>query len=316
MLVDGPSWVPNWSASAPRRLEYSSVSSGISRASARYLAPNILEADGVHCATVLAVTEPPAWKAKDALRGFHEWALKYLYKETPYITGETLENALVLALSANLVKERCPSYSFVLATQELKDMVFKNINKCAGVLDLDKSSVRALTDATGVARGRKFIVTREGYIGLGPTAAQPGDYICVLLGSNDAVFLRPNTAGSPGIFQVVGSGYIHGLSDAAALLGTIPVPWTVHVDDDDVGEYRHRFFNSVTGQYHSLSEDPRLEPLSTEWERVPRDRTAEDPPVYEVFRNKSNGEEMNSDPRMLPKALMARGVCLQKFQLT
>ncbi|KAF2491615.1 HET-domain-containing protein [Lophium mytilinum] len=312
MLAGSASWIPNWSAPAGKRLGYSSVSSGASRASARYLAPNVLEVDGVHCATVSVVTEPPAWKVEDALRDFQAWALDSLYQTTPYITGESREDAFVLALGGNLVKERCPAYSFALPTQKLKDLVFENISNRANNCHIDPASVRALKHAIGIVWGGRFLTTREGYIGLGPMAAQPGDYVCVLLGSNDQMLLRPHPAGS---FQVVGSVYVHGLSDATALLGPIPAPWTVHVDDDDAGEYRHRFFNSITGQHHSLSEDPRLEPLPPEWEHVPRDRTAEDPPVFETFRNKMTGEEMNSDPRMLPDALRKRGVPLQTFQL-
>jgi hypothetical protein len=61
--------------------------------------------------------------------------------------------------------------------------------------------------------------------------------------------------------------------------------------------------------------DPWLGPLPPEWECFPRERTNNDPKIYEGFRNKVTGEVMNSDPRKLPEALEARGVKLETFHL-
>jgi hypothetical protein len=44
-------------------------------------------------------------------------------------------------------------------------------------------------------------------------------------------------------------------------------------------------------------------------------RTPYDPIVMAVFKNTETGEIMKSDPRMLPEALIARGVKLENIRL-
>lgn len=74
-----------------------------------------------------------------------------------------------------------------------------------------------------------------------------------------------------------------------------------------------RYFNPSTGVV--IEEDPRLDPLPPEWERVQADRTPDDPVACALFKNKVTGEVMNSDPRLLLEALAQRGVDLKTFQL-
>ncbi|TGO20288.1 hypothetical protein BPAE_0314g00100 [Botrytis paeoniae] len=66
-----------------------------------------------------------------------------------------------------------------------------------------------------------FIATEEGYIWIGQLGVEEGDCVCVLLGTELPMILRP----TPFVdFLVVGSYFIHGLVDGEALLGPIPSP--------------------------------------------------------------------------------------------
>jgi hypothetical protein len=105
---------------------------------------------------------------------------------------------------------------------------------------------------------------------------------------------------------------MHGLGDAVSLLGPLPAETIVRVYCRRQ-RLDHRFFSSSTGL--ETTEDPRLPPLSSEWERFEREWTPDDPEPCTWFRNTVTGEEINSDPRMLPEALKARGVSLRTFQL-
>jgi hypothetical protein len=115
-------------------------------------------------------------------------------------------------------------------------------------------------------------------------------------------------------YSVVGEGLVYGFHDAICLLGPLPKPWDVRLALDLTGEATlYRFYNTETGQ--STEEDPRLCPLQG-WERLHSDRTADDPEIFQAFRNLSTGDIINSDPRMSEDALRSKGVPLLTFPLT
>ena len=81
-----------------------------------------------------------------------------------------------------------------------------------------------------------------------------------------------------------------------------------------VWRYTYLFYNPTTDEL--TREDPRLEP-HPDWERVEQTMPLEqdDPEVCDFFRNKRTGEVMDSDPRISPEALEARGVKLRTFAI-
>lgn len=118
---------------------------------------------------------------------------------------------------------------------------------------------------------------------------------------------------STSTYQVVGSCYIHGLSDAEPLLGPLPDPWEFRVRVGDTGRRVHYFHNLTTGEDSPF--DPRLGTLDPGWEHceVEEERSEAERVVW--FRNRDRGEVLNSDPRMLIGALRRRGVEVEKIQL-
>ncbi|EON70018.1 hypothetical protein W97_09284 [Coniosporium apollinis CBS 100218] len=191
--------------------------------------------------------------------------------------------------------------------QEAREFFLTKISASRGPIDLSSINDQHHYDWV---RKRTLVTTEEGYIGLGLAGAQPGDCVCVFPGCNTPMLLR---LGSSEQYQVVGECYIHGLMDSESLLGRLPNPWRVRLGWESGGIYLGRYYNSSTGVL--TEEDPRLDSLPVEWERVQADRTPDDPLVFALFRNKVTGEVMNSDPRLLPEALKERGVDLKTFQL-
>jgi len=94
------------------------------------------------------------------------------------------------------------------------------------------------------------------------TDITPGDIICVFLGCEKPVVLRPEPEGH---FLLVGDSFVYGLNDTRAFLGPLPKPWIVQIKyhPRTCERFVHYFFNSDTGE--STAEDPRLSP-DPDWE--------------------------------------------------
>jgi hypothetical protein len=97
-----------------------------------------------------------------------------------------------------------------------------------------------------------------------------------------------------------------------ALLGPLPKPWIAKREFGPFLVWQPRFYNSDTLEAVGLEGDPRLGPVSDDWENLEND----DPHRIQKWKNKTTGETINSDPRLLPQALIERGVKLQTFALT
>ena len=68
-------------------------------------------------------------------------------------------------------------------------------------------------------RNRRFFVTEQGQMGLGPRLMRPGDLVCVLLGSEVPFILREVGGGDSGDgwYELVGECYCHGIMDGEAV---------------------------------------------------------------------------------------------------
>jgi hypothetical protein len=65
-------------------------------------------------------------------------------------------------------------------------------------------------DMSLACEGRSFIITEQGYYGLGPWITQPGDICCILLGANVPFVLRKMDDST---YKLVGECYVHGVMD-------------------------------------------------------------------------------------------------------
>jgi hypothetical protein len=108
---------------------------------------------------------------------------------------------------------------------ELWTGVSSGTRKYVRMYDNNKRSYFMFEESVYTAiQNRKFFVTREGYLGLGPREMQVGDEVYVLHGSNVPFVLRPKSrppideSYNPPypIFSLVGACYLHGIMDGEA----------------------------------------------------------------------------------------------------
>ena len=106
-----------------------------------------------------------------------------------------------------------------------------------------------LPQARSVIRGRSFFTTNDGYIGLAPIATKPGDQVCILLGCQSPLVLRPCGDGS---HRVVGECYIDGFMDGAACLGPLPSKWQlVWRYFKEYSRHYRAFLDHQTGEFRT-----------------------------------------------------------------
>ncbi|CCT64715.1 related to heterokaryon incompatibility protein [Fusarium fujikuroi] len=314
-----PSWIPDLSEVDPygRRVSHH-YASGCSALHYEYQAPNLLNVVGLRFDIVKSVSEKTFdhWDdGETAIRAIRSWEPECSLTD-PYPSGGTYLDAFAATFIQDGRIERRPAEGFSL--EHVKDR-FKN-----EFLSTASTPVSKLTRGDMMeyviwtrSKGRAMVTTERGSIGLACPFAKPGDVICVVLGCDFPVLLRPCKDNT---WKFLSDCYVWDLETAQGLIGPLPPPWQQQLFYDPIIEHRSftRYYNHNTGEL--TAEDPRLEPL-VGWQRVSleelgRDLTGDDPEVYEFFRNMEDGRIVNSDPRLEPEALECRGVNLETFVLS
>lgn len=323
--IGGPSWVPDWaSPDVPGWGSRQQYSSGHSRVHFRFESPSTLVVTGVQCAVVSTISEAAiSGDPEKDMSIVRSWQPENLYDET-YVNGDSLLDAYAVTLLQFRLRDRWPTNEYMPTLEDWKSqkqappMFGKQIKQAReGCFD---RSISLSHRAYNCVLRRLFFRTNEGYIGLAPIDTKPGDIVCVFLGCDPPVILRPQ---SDGTYQLVGYCFVYGLHDSTALLGNLPKPWKAQVRRQVTTMFRenYQFFNEETGEL--TDEDPRLKPHA-DWKRVKPDQLgreldSDDPVICDFFKNVRTGEVMNSDPRLLPEALRprlrARGQDLREFAL-
>lgn len=62
--------------------------------------------------------------------------------------------------------------------------------------------------------GRKYFVSQQGYLGVGPMTTLQGDVSAIMFGMNIPLVLRP-VGGDH--YQIVGEAYVHGIMDGEVM---------------------------------------------------------------------------------------------------
>jgi hypothetical protein len=334
--LSGPSWVPDLSSKPGLTLNFTSqFAAGCSRAHFSYEAPGILHVLGLRSAAICSVSKP-----YDRDGGT---PLDFLRSSQPiptangtYPTGETVSLALAVTLQQGCLRPRYAEWDHLPSVDEWHGLcdrlhiITPQDDRSVGSAEILPSEQKHIERSTDCCYGRALVQTKEGFIGLAPADTRPGmattleflryfitdedirppgDMIVVLLGFDKPVILREAYSDR---FRVIGPCFVHGLDDANALLGPLPKPWKVQISDGYVNRDQYRYFNEETGE--TTLEDPRLEPIN-DWERINHEPEADEPETYDYFRNRETGFIMNSDPRMSPEALEARGLPVRLFTL-
>ena len=127
-----------------------------------------------------------------------------------YITGGPLAEAYVRTLTTNRLGDG------QVVTDSDYNLFWSKVPKSRNSLAAPSTAQSQLSLVGNMMLNicdRTLVLTKKGYLGLGPTNAQKGDLVCILYGCSVPVILRKYGKGH----RFVGESYIHGLMDGAAV---------------------------------------------------------------------------------------------------
>ena len=252
-----PTWVPNWDVpNSAEPLWSDGRACGHSMARLIRKGGGILSITGVISATI---TKAEEWtfKDKDYMTVIDEIRrlAPPVFEDVVYDFGGSLINAVVSTFCANTFDQstRPPTVRWP-AFERSRELVLAILRNKHLTPDCPPGSDerRYLDFVLTYCEGRSLITTKEGYIGLAPRTAKPGDQICVFLGCTMPLVLRPT---SDLQYQVVGECHVHGLQEGEAFLGPLPDEYQPILIWDQ--GYYSAFVDKRTGEIQY--EDPRLE---------------------------------------------------------
>jgi hypothetical protein len=305
-----PSWLLDFTPPSPEHHAVGPMgfASSQSAAHATYQSPNQLHVRGVLHGHVKAVSPTTTYDARFDYTAVRELVSLHL----PHLTDEDCLESYLWTMTQGDLRDRCFIRAVVPWLEEAKAMI-QDLWAGNDVAVNEAQKEWFLMNMTKQQPG-KFFVTDNGLLGCGPVAAQANDVIYIPLGYDKPVLLRRTTS-DPQLtsFELIGRVYIHDLMDAQALLGPLPSPWMMVIARIDSNISRHEFFNTQTTE--QTSRDPRLGALPVEWEEVEMEDEVRVREALQHYRNTETGEVINSDPRLLPEALEARGVKVETFVL-
>ncbi|KPM36393.1 hypothetical protein AK830_g10166 [Neonectria ditissima] len=105
-----------------------------------------------------------------------------------------------------------PGHPSFQTLSELFPIIFKD----SGSLKSQQSNLSRVAEHYHIVSrfyttSRRLFRTRRGYLGLGTENIAPGDKVCVFLGGNVPLIIRPRPQGDG--FELVGDAYVHGLME-------------------------------------------------------------------------------------------------------
>jgi hypothetical protein len=306
---DHPSWAPDFrlSSSDLHDANTGSYASGPSAAHILYQPPDSLQVRGIYQGQVLAVSPIIISCVRDGYLA----VLELVSLHFPYITKEECLGWYVWIVTQGYLKDRWYGHSMAPSLQEAKRILQQTWAR----KDSEVASKYRQWYANFLSDHQpgKFFVTDRGQLGCGPPIVAPGDKVYVLSGYDKPVLVRlANSTDQSTCYHYMGPPYVYGLMEGQAFLGPLPNPWELIIDNSNM-RYSFSFLNHKTGEI--TQQDPRLDILPQEWHEV-EDKDDTRFEIYtQHYKNKTTGETISSDPRLLPEALEARGVHLETITL-
>ncbi|KAI0857780.1 HET-domain-containing protein [Xylaria cubensis] len=259
-----PSWIPTWTRKTTNSLRSNPLLASSSiEAQYSFLENGTLRVAGV-VATVVEDCRPIPDFYERMWRGVYEEARELLSTtqiDTQYCTGISVVEALARTLVCDAVEDNMRPSSdrgldLAVAIQAIELMICNSEND-EKFFDLVNPGRQFLIQMRSSISNKQFVNCAGGYVGIAPPSAEVGDKICVLLGCDAPMLLRPLDSGE---FLVVGECFVEGLSMGEALLGPLPKHTRVAYVLDETSERWHPcYLDHKTGE--SFLEDPRLKEL-------------------------------------------------------
>jgi hypothetical protein len=304
-----PSWVPDLRQPNPERYKTGegSYASASSAAHVSFQSPNKLHVCGITQGEVTAVSSIKTDHIQHSYPAIIELVTSYFPDAAE---GECLDLCVWIVTQGHL-SERWHGDDMFGSLKDAKKILQR---LCAGEDPAVTSVHRGWYMITFASlQPSRFFVTDKGQVGCGPSNVLPGDKIYVALGYDYPILLRPTLSDNQSTcYHHLGPTYVHGLMEGQALLGPITPPWKfVFSAVNPLGSFL--FLNQQTDKL--TAHDPRLDILPQEWHEVEEEGDARLEFYTQHYKNKKTGEITNSDPRLLPEALRARGVQLETITL-
>jgi hypothetical protein len=211
-----PSWVPNLARKSTAKLLIKLEASGLSRCCAKLVSEGTLKVIGRRVATVkqaqLAHLEDA--DEEEVIAVVRKLAPSHL--DGTFMGGGRIFNAYGRVIGSEgyfteLVWPPDPKLpGFEISGIAIRRFLDASKSISAVMSGLSPDEELYLESIYHTLHDRQFITTHEGYMGVGPPAAQAGDQVCVLLGLNNLILLRPHPS-QDNRYEVVGEALMHGL---------------------------------------------------------------------------------------------------------
>ncbi|KAL8711719.1 MAG: hypothetical protein Q9220_003890 [cf. Caloplaca sp. 1 TL-2023] len=312
-----PSWVPDWcKPAASNRIIDAGASYG-TKAKAQHMDDGLLQVCGVLAGKV-SNTEPHlvggnihhSRITRSSIVDLVHKLSNHIRHHRPHATDSEIINHFCQTMCMNkFAGSFSPPVPFHPSLEEGIAYITGLLHHSSGALP--KPPYNFLNQMGQFAKGRCFITTDDGLMGLAPEAAKAGDQVCVVLGCHTPLLIRLNEKN--GRYTMIGECYIHSLMASEALLGPLPSEWTNAAIRIEGFAYVLGFVNSANSEEH-LFEDPRLGSVPEGWKLK---RPEEKPHWSNWYVNDETGERLvwPCDPRMTPDELAARGIQIQEIVL-
>ncbi|KAI2778237.1 HET-domain-containing protein [Daldinia loculata] len=224
-----PSWVPNWSKAVTARQLCQQPFLASSKLGTYVESPvdGVLRVPGVTSTEIMEVYHIPDLSnaTLEDLFNIHRQLL--LTQDMSQIEGNQLPDELVETYAKTLVCGYIASdftdipFITLPSLREAKNVVTELYSGSCYDPDLFKpgSPEYDFLQRTRIIGGKKFARCSNGYFGIVPPHTQVGDHVCVLIGCNGVMILRPVGSGQ---FILMGEAYIDRLRIGEGLLGPLP----------------------------------------------------------------------------------------------
>ena len=217
-----PTWVTDWTVVGTHFPFPSELASGHSKQKVQYKGPAILSVAGSVAATVQHVHKIECINY-DSLIAMIQRLAPHDVLQGSYIGGGSLLTAYCNTLCAkrfgDVYLPHRKEFPHFQQSLDFMSAILQPGTEQVPDLSRGTQAEKFLDNVWRYYQGRLVVETREGYIGLVPEMAQLGDQVCVLLGCDLPMLLRPTSESE---YQVVGSCYVDGLMFGEALLGPLP----------------------------------------------------------------------------------------------
>lgn len=260
----GPSWVPDWSRTSTRPLE------GLhTRASSQLTAwrevpkTGVLRVVGVSCTSILSLKQIPMLRDRsyrECIDRIHE-ALSSFADLSRFKDEDHLVEDYARCLSGgNFLGTIDPPLWSHISLIDAKDVV-KRLQQDPSRFSALRGSVddKFVRLAAAMIEGTKLILCEDNHLGIAPPSARVGDKVCLIVGCDSLLVLRPSDQ-DDGTHILVGSCSVSAFSKGEALYG--PLPRDVRqilTYNETLNQAYFVYVDESTGT--TSHEDPRLQQL-------------------------------------------------------